>query len=246
MLIDRKPYTLNVKPGLQHFDGTKALAYARSRYTSARGDFDRSERQRLIMVALKDKILSIGTLANPIKINELLSAFGSHIQSNLSTDEVIKLYNITKEIPSANITSIGLADPPNDYVHTSNINGLSVVVPKAGLNEYSAIQSYVRNALKDGFIKDENASVSVINGTNSEGKATTKANELKSYGYRVINVGDSPVKGNAKTIIVARNPDKKYTKNYLEKRFGVKAVSQMPDATIPTNDADFVIILGNE
>lgn len=246
MLIDGRPYTLNIKPGVQHFDGTKALAYARSRQTSARGDFDRSERQRLISIALKDKILSLGTLANPVKINELIGAFGNHMQSNLSTDEVIQLYNLSKQIPSTSIVSIGLADPPNDYVHTANINGLSVVVPKAGVNNFSEIQNYIRNTLKDGFIKNENASISVLNGSTKEGKATTKANELKSYGYNVINVADSPVKGNAKTILVVRNPDKKYTKHYLEKRLGVSATSNMPDGTIPTNDADFVIILGSD
>lgn len=246
MLINGKPYTLNVKPGVQHFDGLKALAYARSRFTSARGDFDRSERQRLIIIALKDKILSLGTLANPVKINELLSTFGTHIQSNLSTDEVMRLYAIGKEIPSASISSIGLADPPNNYVHTANIGGLSVVVPKAGVNNFSEIQSYVRNTLKDGFIKQENASIAILNGTNIEGKATARANELKSYGYNVIIVGDSPVKGNAKTILVDRTGNKKYTKHYLEQRLGVTAVNQMPSDLIPTNNADFVIIVGSQ
>lgn len=246
MLINGKPYTLNVKPGVQHFDGTKAQAYARSRFTSARGDFDRSERQRLIMIALKDKILSLGTLANPVKINELISAFGSHIQSNLSTDEVMRVYTIGKEIPSSSISSIGLADPPNNYVKTANINGLSVVVPRLGTDNFSEIQGYVRNALKDGFLKQENASISVLNGTSTEGKATTKANELKSYGYNVVNIGDSPVKGNTKTIIVDRTGQKKYTRRYLEQRFGVTATDKMPNDTIPTNNADFVIILGSQ
>ncbi|HEY5806311.1 MAG TPA: LCP family protein, partial [Candidatus Saccharimonadales bacterium] len=42
-----KHYNLKVPAGMQHFDSTKALYFTRSRHTSARGDFSRSERQRL-------------------------------------------------------------------------------------------------------------------------------------------------------------------------------------------------------
>ncbi len=44
MLLHGKPYTLNVKTGPQKFDGLKALAYSRSRYTS----------QRVILTVLND------------------------------------------------------------------------------------------------------------------------------------------------------------------------------------------------
>jgi len=44
MNIDGRWYYLNVQPGQQHFDGFRALAFARSRHTSARGDFSRAER----------------------------------------------------------------------------------------------------------------------------------------------------------------------------------------------------------
>src|SRR5262249_41768891 len=45
--------------GLQHFNGHLALLYAKSRETSS--DFARAERQRLILVALKNKVFSAGT-----------------------------------------------------------------------------------------------------------------------------------------------------------------------------------------
>ena len=56
-------YVLDVKPGKQHFDGMRALAFSRSRKTSSRGDFARSDRQRAVMVGFKDKALNTGTLA---------------------------------------------------------------------------------------------------------------------------------------------------------------------------------------
>ncbi len=62
--------------GLQSFDGNRALLYARSRHGSARGDFDRTSRQREVIVALQQKILTLGTFSNPFKVVELLPTVG--------------------------------------------------------------------------------------------------------------------------------------------------------------------------
>ncbi len=243
--IDGRRYVLDVDPGRQHFDGFRALAYARSRYASARGDFDRAERQRLVILAMKDKIFSAGTFGNPLKISQLISDFGNNMQSNLSTNEVLRLYEIGKSIESSKVTSVGLADPPNNFVTTGNVNGLSVVLPRAGVDDFSEIKAYVRNSLKDGFIRNENATIAVYNGTTIGGLAGSKATDLRSYGYNINVVADAPTKTYTKTILVdMRNGAKKYTKNYLEKRLGVVAVNSMPDNTINPGNADFVIILG--
>ena len=244
--LTRKNYVLDVKQGNQHFDGQKALFYARSRYTSPRGDFDRAERQRKLIIALKDKVVSLGTFANPIKISQLLDAFGNHIQSNMGLNEAMRLYEIGKNIHSDSIATIGLTDPPNNFLTSVNIAGQSIQQPRAGLTDFSAIQSYVRNTLKDGFLANENATLAVLNGTLTSGLATTKAAELKSFGYTVNMVGDAPTKTYTKTILVdLTGGTKKYTKHYLEQRLGVMAVNTLPDVNITNpGNADFVIILG--
>lgn len=247
MRINGKNYKLNVQPGQQHMDGFEALAYSRSRHTSARGDFDRSERQRMIILALKDKILSAGTFSNPAKISGLLDTLGTRVQTDFTLQDLTRLYSLSKEIGPSKISSIGLADPPNNYVVTDTIAGQSVVVPRAGARDYSEIKAYLRSVLKDSFIKNENASIMVLNGTQTPGLATTKGDELKTYGYNITQVGNAPSKEYTKTTIVdMRNGSKKYTKNYLEKRFGVSTVNTLPDATIQPGTADFVIILGSD
>lgn len=238
-------YKLDVKTGQQHFDGTRALFYSRSRHTSPRGDFDRTERQRLVIQALKDKVLSAGTYSNPAKVSGLFNAFGEHVVSNLSIKEVMRLYDIAKTIPNDGIASLGLADPPNNFVQTDNIDGVSIVRPRAGIGEYDAIQNYVRNALKDGFIANENAKIIILNGTSREGLATKKSDELKSYGYNVVSVGTAPTQTYSSTQLVdLRNGAKKYTKRYLEQRLHLTAVNSLPDNKIVPGDADFVIIIG--
>lgn len=246
MRIDGQNYILDVKAGQQHMDGFKALAYARSRHTSPRGDFDRSERQRLMILALKDKTLSLGTFSNPAKISKLIDAFGNHVQTSFNINDLSRLYDISKGIESSKVTSIGLADPPNNYLITSTIGGLSVVIPRAGQGNYKEIQSYLRNTLKDSFIKNENANITILNGTSINGVATAKAEELRSYGYNVVTVDNAPTKNYTTSVIVDFRGDKKYTKGYLEKRFGVGAVSTLPDPSIQPGSADFVIIIGSD
>jgi hypothetical protein len=237
MLIHGKPYTLNVKTGPQKFDGLKALAYSRSRYTSQRGDFDRSERQREIIIALREKVFSLGTFGNPVKVSQLMDSFGSRVTTNLSIpDDVSKLYNLGQEIDASKFTSLSLVDEPNVLVQGGSDFTLgSVQIPTAGIYNYAEIQQFVRTKLKDGFIRKENPNIVILNGTAVGGLATQKADVLKGYGYNVSKVDDAPDKNTPSTVFVdLRNGDKKYTRRYLELRYKTTAVSKLPEGvTVP-------------
>jgi polyisoprenyl-teichoic acid--peptidoglycan teichoic acid transferase len=244
--LTRKAYFLNVQPGQQHFDGTRALYFARSRHTSIRGDFDRAERQRLIIQALSQKILSAGTYTNPAKISGLLSSFGDHVSTDMSVSDAVRLTELGKGI-GTNMDSLDLADPTSPLVTTGMIGNQSVVRPLAGLSDYSEIQKYVHVKMRDGYLAKENANVTILNGSGVVGLATAKSNQLKYYGYNVGTVGDAPTSEYNKTVIVdLTNGKKPYTKNYLEKRFKVKVVKKIPDTTIQPGTANFVIILGKD
>ncbi len=239
-------FVLDVKPGRQHFNGERALGFARSRKgVNAGGDHGRANRQRAVITAFKDKVLSAGTYSNPWKISQLMSDFGKHVRTNISVDEALRLREIGNEIPSNKIASVDLVTAPNDHIVGTMINGLSVQIPKAGIDDYSDVKHFVRNRLKDGFLAQENATVAIYNGTMITGLANLTSKDLKSYGYNISAVKDAPTKGVQKTIVVdLRKGQKKYTKRYLENRFGTTAVSSIPDAKINPGEADFVIILG--
>lgn len=231
--------------GLQSFDGQRALIYVRSRETSS--DFARAERQRAMLVALKSKVISLGTLSNPLKISALLNAFGSNVQTDLSLKNAQRLYDLTKDIADTGITSLSLADPTHPYVTTGNMNGQSVVLPKAGLFNYNDIRAFVRGQLKDPYLLKEKARIVVLNGSTVPGVATKVAEDLKSYGYNITGTGNTPNSGWTETGIYDLSKGrKKYTKHYLEQRFGITAKTKIPDTTIPTNSADFVIIIGSD
>jgi LCP family protein required for cell wall assembly len=60
-----KKAKLNVKKGCQTMDGATALGYSRARYSDARGDLGRVERQRQVLAAIAKKTFSPGVIAQP-------------------------------------------------------------------------------------------------------------------------------------------------------------------------------------
>jgi LCP family protein required for cell wall assembly len=235
--------------GTQTFNGAQALNYVRSRETTS--DFARAQRQRSVLLALKSKIETLGTVSDPLKLSGLLSAFGNNVDTDLSLSNASRLYGIVKGIDGSKVSSIDLTNGATpgatSYVTTGNIDGQSIVLPQAGLFQYGAIQQFVRGQLKDPYILKENARIFVLNGSASPGLANTKAAELQSYGYNVVKVGNAPTDNWTKTTLVDLSHGKdKYTKNYLQQRLGVKAVTSLGKANIPTNGADFVIIIGSD
>ncbi|OGL25013.1 hypothetical protein A2884_02380 [Candidatus Saccharibacteria bacterium RIFCSPHIGHO2_01_FULL_48_12] len=245
-----KHYTLDVKPGQQHFDGTKALFFARSRKTSPRGDFDRSERQRLVLVAMKDKVLSAGTFSNPVKVVQLLDSLGQNIYTDFDTESIKCIYERVSKVPASAVKSLDMANPPNELLTTANLGGTSIVRPKAGLFAYDDINTFIRNSLRDGFIVKENSAVAVYNATSSDGLATEQADLLKSYGYNVTTVDSaSNLTNPTQTVVIDLSSGAdKYTRRYLESRYSTTATGKVPSGLgiTPPAGTRFVIILGSD
>ena len=233
---------LLAKAGQQNFNGAQALLYVRSRETSS--DFARAQRQRDVLVALKDKVDTLGTLSNPLKLSGLINAFGNNVATDLSISNADRLYSILKNVNDSGIASIDLASGTNPLVLTGNIAGQSIVLPKAGLFQYGDIQNYVHTQLKDPYILKENAKILILNGTSTPGLATTLAGQLTPYGYNIINEANAPTNNWSHTTLVDVTGANNYTKHYLENRLGTTATRKVPN-NIPTNGADFVIIIGS-
>jgi LCP family protein required for cell wall assembly len=243
--------------GTQQMNGTSALRYVRSRETSS--DFARSQRQRSVILALKSKVLTAGTLSNPLKVSGLLNAMGDNLVTDMSLAEGMRAYDLTKAIDNAKVQTVDLVTPPNGLVTTTAISNASVAVPRAGTFEYGDIQKYVDalfnppQTAKAGTTtttnstKAETANIAVLNGTTRAGLAGTRAATIKAAGYNVSQIGNAPSQGFAQTVVVdlghTSNPK---TRAYLESLYGVKATATLPDPSIPPGNADFVVILGSD
>ena len=227
--------------GVQQMDGVKALLYARSRETTS--DFARAQRQRQILVALKDKIMTADTLSNPAKIDGLMNAFGNNVYSDLSTQGAMRLYSIMKKVSDNKVASIGLTDDGHKLVTTDHVGTTSVVRPIAGFNNYTDIQAYVLGQLPDGYLVKENAPIAVIGSTAVQAAATGTL--LKQYGYNIIST-DAATQQQTGVIVVDLSHGKDpFTLHYLETRYSTKATVQLPaGVTLPASStAKFVIII---
>jgi polyisoprenyl-teichoic acid--peptidoglycan teichoic acid transferase len=73
-------------PGVQHVDGTQALAYSRIRYTSG-GDYERTQRHRTVLDALFNKLTSTSVSSYNSLLNEVLP----YVQTNLTATDILSL-----------------------------------------------------------------------------------------------------------------------------------------------------------
>lgn len=144
--------------GKHSLNGQQALALARARgdsygsYGYGRSDYTRTENQRMILIALKDKVSSSSTLANPIKLGELFDSLGNNVKTDMKLAEVKRLYTVTKKISNSDITSASLNNGTDVLLLTNYTNryGQSTLIPKAGIDDYSEIQAYVQQLISAG------------------------------------------------------------------------------------------------
>jgi len=243
---------VNLTNGSHALIGQQALDLARARgdppYPSCgfeRGDFTRTQNQRQLLLNLKSKILSLGTLSNPAKISSLLDAIGNNVQTDFHVDEIKRLYDLNKKIPNSGLQSIGLADDNVNLVRTGEVGNQSVVIPTAGISNFSQIRSYISKVNSNDPLVKEGATATVLNGSDVAGFASKTATSLTNRGLVVKTVGDTKL--HQKTVVVILNPKKTATKSFLEKKFNVTATTNTtanPEAKYYSTD--FVIILGTD
>jgi LCP family protein required for cell wall assembly len=226
--------------GVQQMDGVKALLYARSRETTS--DFARSQRQRQILLALKDKVLTAGTLSNPAKIDGLMNAFGNNVYSDLSTQGAMRLVSIMKKITDSQVLSVGLTDEAHKLVTTDRVGNISVVRPIAGFDNYTAIQDYIRSQLPDGYLIKEHAPITVLAPTVAS--AIAAGDVLKTYGYNITATAANAAPAPATPILVdLSHGHAPFTLHYLQTHLNVTAVTSLPaGVTVAPGSAKFVII----
>ena len=236
--------------GPAELDGEHALALARARnaaggYGLGGGNFDREQYQQKIILAIKEKAVSAGTLANPVAVSGLIDSIGNNVDTNFETSEIKTLVDLTSEINASNIQSISLVDEDKPLVTTGNYNGQSIVRPLAGIDDFSKIQSFIQQKFAGSVESTENATVEVLNGTDSSGVASKKEAELESRGIVVTSIGDAPTSSSYGAVqwFDMTGGSKPQTAKKLQEAIGEASSG----STLPVgvqSDADFVIVVG--
>ena len=130
-----------VEAGDQTLNGENALIYARSRFSS--NDFDRARRQQQILVALKDKILSLGILSDPIKIGGIIDILSKNVKTDVGPWEIPQLLDLAKNAKTDNIIKKVFENTPEGLLYDTKINKIYVLLPTAG--NFSKIREACQN-----------------------------------------------------------------------------------------------------
>lgn len=123
------PYTIN---------GEQALGLARARHGTNYGDFSRGNSQQAILVGIRNRIYEKNI--SFIDLMSLAGTLGDNLRTNLSIEEIKTGIHLTFEFDFDKIRQAPLG---YNYLKTANINGISYVIPKAGDENYYALQQYV-------------------------------------------------------------------------------------------------------
>jgi len=253
--------TTVLQPGHQCLSGKVALGYARTRDIAqgvTGGDVERSQNQQRVIMAIRDKVLAnlpaLVTQAVP-----LYNQISSGVHTNLSLDDILRLAMLAKDIPPKSIQQ-GVIDYTMMIDQTTTING----VPADVLRPFpDKIRELVDKIFGGGslapaatgdptqLMKQEAASVLVINGSGVSGIALKTYDYLKTQGMNVLGPGNMadypdkyyfpPLPDRTMLIVHAGKP---YAMKYLMALMKFDSANQLVFDFNPAAPADIVLAVG--
>lgn len=108
--------------GNQVLDGSQALTYSRIRCTG-NGDFERTERQRVIL----EKVINEGLNQDLAQYPKLLNALLPYVETSLSKSEILKLGTSTFTSNIKDVEKFRI--PLDEYSKSEKISGVYYLVP---------------------------------------------------------------------------------------------------------------------
>jgi len=99
--------TICVDAGYQHLNGEQALAWARHRKSAGFDDFVRGQNQQLVVKAMLNKLKEVRSLDT---VYDILDTVGNNMATNMTTDEILSLYNIGKDVLSRTDEDMAVED----------------------------------------------------------------------------------------------------------------------------------------
>ncbi|KKU80717.1 MAG: Cell envelope-related transcriptional attenuator [Parcubacteria group bacterium GW2011_GWA2_47_8] len=133
-----------VPAGKNHMDGITALYYTRSRYSTS--DFDRARRQQQVLLALRDRVMSLGVLTKPTFAFQILDILGNHVRTDATPQEIRKLIDLARTVSVDTINTKVLDTSAGGLLSQDTIDGQYVLLPRTGT--YEEIRALAKNLLQ--------------------------------------------------------------------------------------------------
>lgn len=237
---------LYIEAGERHLDGELALKYARTRHTS-NGDFDRARRQQQVILAILEKATQPATLTRLVsKAPELYAMVESSVSTGLKLDQIVALAGLARKVDSEDIRFAVIDE--NCTENWTTPDGSMVLVPiRQHMREkrdyifgLEPLETPEQNAVTD----EEEATLSVLNGTLTPGLAQSTAEFLTANGFDVANYANADRQDYSTSLIIL-NRDFPATADRLIEQMGLPR-SSVVNGENPTAEYDVIIILGQD
>lgn len=132
--------TIYFPAGLQKMEGADALKYVRSRHSSS--DFDRSRRQVEVLTGIRKKLFDLEALSN-------IPSFFKQVNQHVTTDLDLEIleYFAPLLVDANNFTVKNINISTENVLNSSSSSNGSVLIPKAGHNNWTELQNFIQEAL---------------------------------------------------------------------------------------------------
>ncbi|MBL8095339.1 MAG: LCP family protein [Anaerolineales bacterium] len=243
-----EPFYLSA--GVHTLNGHDALRYARTRHDDS--DINRAQRQQQVVLAVRDKVLSVGSLPTLLaQAPGLYSTLQESIQTNLTIEQMIALALLAQDIPRDSIKS-GVID--YRYVTEEwTAEGRQVLMPirdeirqlRDELFAIDAAIAPVNQSINIDVVRAEGAGIQVLNGSGLQGLAGITSDWLGTQGLTMFTPGNADRSDYQSSVIIDYSGNAHpNTLQWLQNAFNVATVisaSNPPDAAI-----DIQVIVGQD
>ena len=184
-----------------HVTGDAALAFVRDRKGLPAGDIDRIKDQQYFLSQVLHKVLSAGTLTNPLRLNSFLSALTSDVtvDSHFGFSQITTLASRLRHLDPAHVTFLTvpiLNDNARRLIH--GVEQSVVLVDQAAADRLFATLRTDRPQARPTIAPTTSMAllarpgaihVRVLNGTAQRGLAARTARDLGADGFHLAGVG---------------------------------------------------------
>ena len=123
-------------------NGDQALCLSRSRVTTS--DFERAKRQQLIIQAIKDKLLTAGTLTDFSKLNSILDNLGDNVRTDMKAWEMKRFYELYSSMTNPQLYQRVMENSEEGMLYNPPADGAGYILLPIGDN-YDKIHDVVKN-----------------------------------------------------------------------------------------------------
>jgi len=138
-------WALHIPAGKSVLDGNAALYYVRSRFTTS--DFDRTKRQQEVLLALKEKGLSLGVLTNPFKVIKIMDSLKRNLKTDIPPEKMFSLVDFARTADISSVKKFGFDTTVEGLLYESKTGGGSYILLPVG-DTFDKIQETCRNIFK--------------------------------------------------------------------------------------------------